>query len=187
MKSTALLSHLLAMSIITIIMLPIYISMQQIYRTGLDDPQVQLVQDVGSGIKKGLAFENLVPRDTVNIDHSLRPFLVAYNGEGQPLNSTGYLDGKMAKLPFGVLDYTRKNHDHRVTWEPRKGVRMAMVIEYINTSAIAFIAAGRSMAEVESRSLSMTSLLFKAWLLSISLVIIFAIMQMYFSKRVLKI
>ncbi|HMJ47644.1 MAG TPA: hypothetical protein VK498_09950 [Ferruginibacter sp.] len=183
MKTPLIVNHLLAIAIITIVMAVIYLTAQQIYRTNLDDPQVQLVQDTEMKLNQGVPLTSILPLDTVQINESLRPFIVLYDNNGMPIQSTGFLDKYMPRVPKGVLEFTKAHDEYRVTWQPRKGVRMAMVIRYTNYPPVAFIAAGRSMQEVENRSLRMGSLVFKAWVICLLLVIISAITLSHLSIK----
>lgn len=48
-----------------------------------------------------------------------------------------------------MFDAARERGEHRVTWEPKKGVRIVLVV--VPTSKGWFVAAGRNMSEVQHR------------------------------------
>ncbi len=50
MKSIA--AHLTAIIIITIILLTVYASVQQCYRTSANDPQIQIARDISNSLSK---------------------------------------------------------------------------------------------------------------------------------------
>lgn len=56
---------------------------------------------------------------------------------GRPVVSSGTLDGKPPTLPRGVFVYTAKAGEDRVTWQPRSGVRQAVVVRRIAGSIAA--------------------------------------------------
>jgi len=70
---------------------------------------------------------------------------------GRPVVSSGTLDGKPPTLPRGVFVHTAKAGEDRVTWQPRPGVRQAVVVRRIEGSSGGFAVAGRSLREVENR------------------------------------
>ena len=63
--------------------------------------------------------------------------------------STGVLDGKAPIIPTGVSDYAKANQEDVLTWQPRAGVRMALVVEHTTNEKAAFVAVGWSLEEVE--------------------------------------
>ena len=127
MKLLSFLNYLLIIAVITVIILLIYASVQQTYRSGANDPQIQIAEDIGAKIKKGKSIEDVFPADTIDIAQSLAPVVVLYDAQGKPLRSSGFLNGKMLQLPEGVFDFAKKRGSHGVAWQPNHDVRMAMV------------------------------------------------------------
>jgi sensor histidine kinase regulating citrate/malate metabolism len=180
MKKFSFLVYLFAMAIITIIFGVIYVTVQQSYRSGANDPQIQLARDINLKLHEGKAVDNFFT-DSINIAQSLSPFAVLYDANGKPLRSSGYLNGKMPELPAGVFDYAKANGEHDVTWQPQSRVRMAMVIVIVssNSSSVGFVAAGRSLQEVEIREHNLITMIFIGWIICIGLVLIYAVIQFY--------
>ena len=120
-----IIQHLSSIAIITIIMGLMYASVQQTYRTNANDPQMQIAYDVRDQLQKAkaIAFD-----DTVDLERSLAVFKEVYDDNGNPLQSTGYLDGKMPQLPKGVFENAKANGENWVTWQPQRNVRMVMGI-----------------------------------------------------------
>ena len=180
MKKFPFLVYLFVMAIITIIFGVIYVTVQQSYRSGANDPQIQLARDINLKLHEGKAVDNFFT-DSINIAQSLSPFAVLYDANGKPLRSSGYLNGKMPELPAGVFDYAKANGEHDVTWQPQSRVRMAMVIVIVssNSSSVGFVAAGRSLQEVEIREHNLITMIFIGWIICIGLVLIYAVIQFY--------
>jgi len=180
MKKFSFLVYLFAMAIITIIFGVIYGTVQQSYRSGANDPQIQLARDINLKLRDGKAVDSFFA-DSINIAQSLSPFAVLYDANGKPLRSSGYLNGKMPELPAGVFDYAKANGEHDVTWQPQSRVRMAMVIVIVssNSSSVGFVAAGRSLQEVEIREHNLITMIFIGWIICIGLVLIYAVIQFY--------
>ena len=123
----------------------VYAVVQQSFRQSANDPQIQMAEDAGAHA------QSLVLTGTVDIRHSLSPYLVFYNDAGIPTGGNGILNGKFPSLPQGVFDYTRVAGEDRVTWQSEADVRSAIVVVRINGAQPGFVMAGRSLREVEWR------------------------------------
>src|ERR1051326_6952305 len=97
--------------LVTILCGLIYVTVQQTYRSGANDPQLQLAKDISYRLEKGLSIDNLLSIDSIEISRSLSPFVVLYDNDGNPVRSTATLDGQLPRIPKGVLDFTRKNKE----------------------------------------------------------------------------
>jgi hypothetical protein len=126
----------------------VYAAVQQAYRQGADDPQIQMANDAAGALADGQSADALVPAAKVSVAESLSPFLIIYDGSGKELASSAVLEGQTPALPNGVLDSTKQLGENRISWQPRPGVRIATVIvSYPN----GYVLAGRNMREVEQR------------------------------------
>ena len=175
------LPFLMSAALVTVIMLLIYVTVQQSYRTGLNDPQIQIARDLSLKLEQGKPVEASLTNDPFDITKSLSPFIVLYDAQGKPLRSNAFFDGKMPQVPAGVFKEVKKNNEYDVSWQPRKGVRMAMVIVKANTTPVQFVAAGRSMVEVEGRIKNMSTMIFIAWIICLAIIAIAAVF--YYFKR----
>jgi hypothetical protein len=134
----------------------------QVLRSGADAPQVQLAEDAARRIADGSDPLSVLPTGgNVPIETSLAPWLAVYDGGGAPLASTGrYRDGA-PMLPSGVSDFARVHAGHRLRWQPRAGVRQALVI--VPLARGGFVVAGRSLREVEAQKRRVLELVLVAW------------------------
>ena len=158
--------------IVTILSGVIYVTVQQSYRSGANDPQLQIANDIVNALKTHRSIDHLLPNDTIEISESLSSFVVLYDNNGNPIRSTATLDGQVPKLPKGVFDFTKRNKEDVFSWQPRKGVRMATVVEYVQSSDISFVAVGRSLQEVEKRESSLTLMVLLGWLVCIAVIVL---------------
>ena len=138
-----------------------YLGVQQSYRSGLNDPQVQLAQDGAAALGAGNSPESLVGSATVDIDRSLAAFIIVFDSDNSPLSSSATLLGVTPTPPTGVLDAARDNGENRVTWQPRNGVRIASVSVPAKDGRV--VLAGRNMREVEVRIDEFGKLALLAW------------------------
>jgi hypothetical protein len=136
----------------------IYVTVQQAYRSGADDPQVQMAEDAARLLAAGQPADSILPEDQVDIDQSLAPYLILFDADGNPVASNARLHGQTPQPPAGVFDYTRQHGQNRVTWQPEPGVRSATVIVAVSGQQIGFVLAGRSLREVEVRESRLTQM-----------------------------
>jgi len=181
MKKINLVSHIAALMIVTVLCGLIYASVQQSHRSAADDPQLQIAEDVKNAIEKNQPVAKWMT-DSIDISRSLSVFKTLYNRDGQALQSTGFLNGRMPSLPRGVWGFTSTHGEDVVTWQPQNGVRMAMVVEAVNSPQISFIAVGRSLKEVEKRESNLTTMVAIAWFVCVGIIILHVLL-MFFSKK----
>lgn len=130
-----------------------FVAVQQSYRNGLNDPQIAMVQEAQAKLNNGAQPSDLIPANSpvVDLASSELPFLAIYDASGTPLVSSGKVGSDMAKPPVGVFERAKSRGENRVTWQPMRGTRIALVIRPVGNSQGWFVAAGRNMAEVENR------------------------------------
>ncbi len=182
MKKLSFLNYFFVLAIITILFGTIYVTVQQSYRSGANDPQIKNTRDINIKLHEGKSIENFF-QDTIDIARSLSSFAAVYDAYGNPIRSSGFLEGKMPQLPPGVFEFTKSHGEHAVTWQPRSGVRMAMVVISSNTSPIGFVASGRSLQEVEVREHNLVTMVFFGWIGCVGLVLLHAVIQFYRNQK----
>jgi hypothetical protein len=119
---------------------------QQGLRQGADDPQHQMAEDAVARLDAGVPPATVVEGPTIDLGGSLAPFLVIYDSAGNVVATDGRLDGVAPVPPSGVLETATAAGIDRVTWQPRPGVRMAVVVL---PWAGGTVLAGRSLRRVE--------------------------------------
>jgi hypothetical protein len=120
-------------------------------RQSANDPQLGMAADLASRLARGIAPAAAVPNDLTDMDASLSAFVIAYDEQGQALASSAQLNGSVPQLPRGVLDFARRNGEERVTWAPRRGVRIASIVRHVAGPQGGFVLAGRNLREIETR------------------------------------
>jgi len=142
----------------------VYGSVQQAFRQGANDPQIQMAEDAADMLAGGGSVDMLVPASRVSVSKSLAPFLIIYDADGNEIASSVQLDGQTPALPEGVLTSTKDLGENRVTWQPRDGVRIAAVIVSYRDG---FVLAGRNLREVEIRESQLTTFTGILWILAL--------------------
>jgi hypothetical protein len=96
--------------------------------------------------------------DDVDMAKSLAPFTIIYRKDGNILQGSGNLNGKVPKAPLGMLKSASGKDYHAVTWQPAKNVRIAAVVVADKNY---YVLSGRNLKEVErneSRTFDITLL-----------------------------
>lgn len=151
---------------VTGVCLLVYGAVQQNYRQGLNDPQIQMVEDTVRALKDGASvtdfFEANVP--FFDASKSLQSFLAIYDATGRPIESTAKIGTQMPRPPRDVFTYAETRGEDRVTWQPDGTTRIALVIQAVGSSPEMYVAAGRNMREVEAREVKMSFFVLLAWI-----------------------
>lgn len=152
----------------TAVCLLVYLVAQQMWRQSANDPQIQLARDAAAALAAGKPADAVVPRDTVDMERSLAPFLIVLDDNGKVLAASGQLRGSVPGVPRGVLTFVRDKGEERVTWQPIGGVRIASVVVSYSGTSQGFVLAGRSLQETEGRVQKFQSLVGVAWLATLA-------------------
>lgn len=154
---------LLAILITGLTWLP-YGLVQQDLRQSANDPQIQLAEDSAAKLNAGQQIQQVVPTDKVDIASSLAPYIIVFDANGKPIASSAQLNGQTPSIPSGIFDSVRQNGEDRVTWQPQPGVRSALVVTQFKGGSGGFVAAGRSLREVEQREDNIMQIVILGWL-----------------------
>ncbi|HEX3273071.1 MAG TPA: hypothetical protein VHR15_20665 [Ktedonobacterales bacterium] len=144
----------------------IYLATQQSYRSGANDPQIQMASDAVNALERGASPEDLVTVNKIDISQSLAPYLAIYDANHQIVASSATLHGGPLALPSGVFDNAQSNGMNVLTWQPEADVRSAIVVKSYPGG---FVLAGRSLQSVEERETSLERLLFIGGLATLAL------------------
>lgn len=156
--------------VITFIFGSFYTIGQQILRMDANDPQIQVAQDAAKVLGTGIPPASLVPADSTDMAQSLSPFIMVFDESGKSVATSAKLDGNAPTPPSGVFDTTKKRGEYRVTWQPKKDVRIAAVItHYTSSSGSGYVLVGRSLKEIENRINGITLIALAGWLASLSI------------------
>ncbi len=168
-----LLAWLPIITTVTILAGLIYVGVQQSYRQLANDPQIQLSEDFANNLADGQKPSSLIPTAKVDLASSLDPYIIIYDDNGKVLASMADLNGQTPPIPKGVFDYTKSHNQDRLTWQPAKGVRSAIVVtRYTSSGQSGYVVAGRSLREIEVREDQLLKLVVAAWFVGLVLTFI---------------
>lgn len=142
----------------------VYAAVQQNYRSSLNDPQIQIAQDVSRALADGADARTFIPQKTIDMSESLAPFMIVYDQGFKPITSSAILGKEAPVPPQGVFVTAKLQGENRLTWEPKPGVRIATVIKPYQGVNTGFVLVGRSMKEVENRIDNLTTLVGIVWM-----------------------
>ena len=152
-----------AAAAVTIAVAFVYAAVQQTYRCGADDPQLQLAADAAAALRAGAPVAAVVPAGTIDMAMSLAPIVIVYDAGDRPIAGSGRLGGVVPVPPHGVLERARREGANRVSWMPRRSVRMAAVLQRVDDSSGRVVMAARSLREVEEREARLGLMSALAW------------------------
>lgn len=174
MKQSFFISHVAAAIIITGIILCLYATVQQTYRSSANDPQLQIARDLSVDETK----YNILVNDHVELTKSLSTFVEMFDENGAPVKSTGYINGLMPQPPKTIFNFINTNSEDVITWQPSADVRLAMVFEKMKEGK-GFVATGRSLKEVEIRENNLAKMIMITWLACMVVLLIHFLAQRY--------
>lgn len=154
--------------ICTVVLLIVYLAVASTYRQNANDPQVELVENLSAALSTGIPasflFNNVA---RVDMNTSLSLFAIAFDDTGKILATSGFNATSTPYIPpIGVFEYVRSHGQDRVTWEPVKSKRYALVMDNFKlASSSGFVMAARSLRETELRKAQLGSNMFVGWLL----------------------
>ncbi len=138
-----------------------------ILRQSADDPQIQLSEDAAQKLEISAEAAQPLTNGSIDVATSLAPYVVLYSTDGQPISGNGYLDSMLPALPLGVLTTADEKGQNRITWQPRPGLRQALVIT--KAGAKGFAVSGRSLRETENRISQLSGFIIFGWIVSLLL------------------
>lgn len=143
-----------------------FVAVQQDLRIGANDEPQQLAEDGARALDGGADPAAVVGVGPVPIDSSLAPFVAVFDRQGALMATNGSLDARPPSPPIGVLQTAQATGRDAVTWQPRTGVRVALVALPWNSGTIV---AGQSLRVIESRIEAIQALVAVGWMAGLAI------------------
>ncbi len=156
--------YILVIFLVTLFSGLVFVSVMQSLRLSANDPQVQITGDILSSLSQGADPKQLSPT-TVDMASASNPFVIIYDNNEKALGSTVTLDKKTPIAPKAAFEKTKKNNENRFTWEPKDGLRQAVVMVKYKDG---YVLVGRSLGEVDERIKMVMRVVGIAWVIGIS-------------------
>jgi hypothetical protein len=167
----------------TVLALTAYATVQQVYRSSANDPQIQMAEDAAAKLASGAPLAAVVPAEIVGMAGSLAPYVIVFNENGAPVAASVRLNGRVPVPPPGVFAAARNVPEQRLTWQPIPGVRSAIVIRHYRGSSPGFVLAGRSLREVEQRIARLSGMVLTLWAGAIAFLLVYFGIAGWFGGR----
>lgn len=139
---------------IIILSLTAFSLVQQNYRMSANDPQIDGLESAIEKINEGAQIEAMLPPiGETEISKIHQPFAIAFDETGKVLGSTVNVDGQNPNFPLSALEKTKNGDQSRITWQPKKDAREAVVIAHYSQKdgKSGYVVVGRSLKETEAR------------------------------------
>jgi sensor histidine kinase regulating citrate/malate metabolism len=160
---------------ITLLSGTIYLVAEQILRQSANDPQVQLAEDDAKELASGKQANTNVT-NPININESLSTFVLVFDKDKKIVVSSASLDNATPELPNGVLDSAKTKGETRITWQPKKGLRFALVVKYFDGQNSGYVVVGRSIKEVETREGDLLRGVIVGWIVTLIITLLASLM-----------
>lgn len=153
----------------TIGALAVYVVAQQVGRRAADDvPRVVLGQQVAALSQGGPTTGPLPVDPATPLSSESGPFVIVYDSAHRILSTTALLDNATPGLPTGTLQDAVSRGRVGVTWQPRPGVREAIVAQpWTGPAGSGVVVAGIGLGPTEDRAHSVLVAVAMAWVLAV--------------------
>jgi hypothetical protein len=125
-----------------------YVGLQQSLRMGLNDPQLQMAQDLASRLSQGASASSVVSTTLVDESHSLAPFVTIVDNNINVLASSGKIDNQVPLPPTSAFPDSQNRSNNWFTWQHDTIRDAAVIVPYGNHAGYVLVA--RSMSQVEN-------------------------------------
>lgn len=164
-----------------------YANAEQMLRQGANEPQVQLAESIAAEIGSGAPPQAFVQGGAAPLETSQTPFILIADASGKTLGATGSVAGALPTLPAGVFGAHKDSfgtNDNRITWQPAKNIREALVITpFTSGSTTGYVAVGRSLRETENQESRLTERTMLGWLASMAAILIASVAAAWLLSR----
>jgi sensor histidine kinase regulating citrate/malate metabolism len=158
----------------------LYVTNQQSLRLAADDALVDQAHGIATTLKsqsaKGAQASNLV-----DVANSNQLFVIILDKDNKDLYSTAQVDGATPVLPSDAIKAANDSGENRLTWSPKKDVRLAtVVVPYTSPDEKGVVVVGKSLKEVEQRTQNIGKTILIGG--AIGLVVLFAVLAILYQE-----
>jgi hypothetical protein len=145
-----------------------YAMTQEVTRSSADDVPRAMAQRAANALSSGAAPSSVALGGPIDLATELSPFLTVHGPGGAVLSTTARLDGATPVVPRGVLAEARRHGIDRVTWQPRSGVREAVIaLPWKSAAEQGVVVVGVSLRPAEDRQDQLLILALVGWLAAV--------------------
>lgn len=147
-------------------LLAVAVQNQRVLRRGADLQPGRVVSQMQARAASGAPLPTLVGGASEEIAtprwlHGADVFSAVYDETGAAVAASATLRGALPQPPLGIFLFVRQYGPHRVTWQPARGIRVALTVERLPAGG--FVLAGQSLTPSETREHRFRMLLLWIW------------------------
>ena len=151
----------------SVLLLGVYVVNQQILRRGADDQPGQIVARLRGELAHGADAATVLsgPKQELSSPEWLAgtsAFGGVYDADGKVVASDATLWGELPQPPQGIFGIIRDRGWDKVTWQPQRGVRVALT--GLPLPGGGYVLAGQSLIPGEARTAQFSTLMRWVWL-----------------------
>jgi len=141
-----------------------YVVAQQVGRRAADDvPQAVVTEQVTALSQRGPS-TRIPDSGPQALSSRSGPFVIVYDASHHVIATTALLDDATPGLPVGTLDEALARGRAAVTWQPRAGVREAVVAQpWVGPAGSGVVVAGVGLGTTEDRARSVLLIVMAGW------------------------
>lgn len=172
----------LSLVLVTFFCLLLLFVVQKMYRQAANHPQIQIAEDAAAAFEQNQftnetlksSFESFVPSiGQVDLGSSLSPWIQVYDASREVIESSVSIQEAQTtpRVSSELFEGLSKRDQIRLTWQPRKGIRQAIVITKFSGLRSGYIVVGRSLREVEDQIRILTVIISAAWFVMVFMIV----------------
>lgn len=154
---------------ITVICALVYFLAWQALRMQANDPQVEISEELSKAVMEVEDPAQFDPPQKLDISKSLSAYWIVYSQDGKALAGNGQINNSLPEVPVKLLEASNAKKESRVTWQPSGGAdRQALVIRPYEGVSKGYVAAGRSLRELDFRLKNLMVLTTLGWIVAMA-------------------
>ncbi|HAG27614.1 TPA: hypothetical protein DCG61_02440 [Patescibacteria group bacterium] len=155
-------------ALVSVLFISICYSARTVFRQQANDPQIEVTEQVAGIVRQGVPIDAIVSSaEQIDLNSSKALFVMIFDNERSLAGSSAQLNGEAPSVPSEVFDKTNEMGEYRFDFEPSESLKFAGVMKKIDDSA--YVLAGRSLSEMETRAAALEQPLWIGWIISVLL------------------
>ena len=141
----------------------VFAATRQAVRMNADTLPAQLADDAAYLLERGTGAASVTGMRAMELSRTRSPFFIVLNATGAIVAASAQLDGESVTPRPDILFGAQQTGEHRVTWEPREGLPLAVVIRRFEGEYPGYVVAGQSLLETEKNIRTLGVIVLIGW------------------------
>ncbi|HMR55373.1 MAG TPA: hypothetical protein PKD34_02160 [Candidatus Doudnabacteria bacterium] len=153
-------------ALVSVLFISICYSARTVFRQQANDPQIEVTEQVAGIVRQGVPIDAIVSSaEQIDLNSSKALFVMIFDNERTMTGSSAQLNGEAPSIPSEVFDKANEMGEYRFDFQPAENLKFAGVMKKIDNSA--YVLAGRSLSEMETRVAALEQPLWIGWIISV--------------------